>query len=433
MTDWLIFISDIAAGSVRAIIGLFLICRLLAAKKPGKNSIIIAAAGIVAISAVLSVTGSSDFSRTASEIVWIAVCARYFQNADARMSLFVCIFYEIAISLYQFLAAAWLGVIFHLPAFPDHGTVYGQVSVWLFHVLLIAGALYIWKKPDMTGREAFRSASTIVVAAFIAVVTLSQQTVLSIADDTLDMWTILSVVLMMSVLIFNMNRQYEMEKELARLKTEQTELLERDYTALNKAYSINAKLFHDLHNHIGLLRQLLSRAKLEEALQYLDELQTPMQEMTKTVWTGDETVDYIINSKAAAAKERNIQYQAQVEFPRHTNLRSADLCAVLGNLLDNALEAAAEVPKKEERFVHLTIRRINQMLIIKVENSFSTPPVSQNGIFMTSKSNNGLHGWGLKSARTAAEKYDGTVQTSYEGNIFKAVAALSFQCVSDIQ
>lgn len=433
MTDWLIFISDIAAGSLRTIIGMFLICRLLAAKKPGKNSIIIAAAGIVAISAVLSVTGSSDFSRTASEIVWIAVCARYFQNANARMSLFVSIFYGIAVSLYQFLFAACLGVIFHLSAFPDHGTVYGQVSVWLFHVLLIAGALYIGKKPDMTGKEAFRSASAIVVAAFIAVVTLSQQTVLPIADDALDMWTILAVVLMMSVLIFNMNRQYEIEKELVRLKTEQAELLERDYTALNNAYSINAKLFHDLHHHIGLLRQLLSRAKLEEAIQYLDDLNAPVQEMTETVWTGDETVDYIINSKAAAAKERGIQYQAQVEFPRHTNLRSADLCAVLGNLLDNALEAAGQVPKKEERFVHLTVRRINQMLIIKVENSFSTPPVSQDGVFMTSKSNNGLHGWGLKSAQAAAEKYDGTVQASHEDNVFKAVAALSFQCVPDIQ
>lgn len=216
-------------------------------------------------------------------------------------------------------------------------------------------------------------------------VTLSQQTILPIADDTLDMWTILAVVLMMSVLVFNMNRQYEVEKELARLKTEQAELLERDYTTLNNAYAINAKVFHDFHNHIGLLRQLLSHAKLEETIQYLDELQTPVQEMTENVWTGDETVDYIINSKAVTAKERNVQYQAQVEFPRHINLRSVDLCAVLGNLLDNALEAAGQVPEKEERFVRLTIRRINQMLIIKVENSFYKAPISKDGILTTSK------------------------------------------------
>lgn len=431
MTDWLIFFSDIAAGSVRTMICLFLIYRLLSTKKPGRNSVIAAFIGTVIISAVLFTTGLSDFYRMVSEAIWIAVCASRFQNADTRMSLFVSIFYEIAVSLWQFLVSAWLGVVFHLPAFPDYGTGIGQMSVWLLHTLLIAAALYIWKKANMTGEEAFRFASIIVVAAFIAVITLSQQTILTIADDTLDMWTILAVVLMMSVLVFNMNRQYEAEKELARLKAEQAELLERDYTNLNNAYAVNAKLFHDFHNHIGILRQLLSHMKSEEAIQYLDELQAPVREMTETVWTGDETVDYIINSKAVTAKEGGVQYQAQVEFPRHTNLRSADLCAILGNLLDNALEAARQVPEKEERFIRLTIRRINQMLIIKVENSFCNAPVSRDGVLTTSKEKNGLHGWGLKSARTAAQKYDGTVQTSYEDHIFRAVAALSYQCVSN--
>lgn len=433
MTGWLIFFSNIMAASVRTIAGMFLIYRLLAARKPGRNRIITAASGTVVISALLSITGLPDYYRMFSEILWIAVCASHFQGASARMSLFVSVFYEIAVSLCQFLVAAWFGVIFRLSAFPDYSTACGQISVWLFHTLLIASALYISKKPNMTGKDTFRFMSVIVVFAFIAVITLSQQTILPIADDTLDMWTILAVVFMMSVLIFHMNRQYEAEKELARLKAEQAELLERDYTTLNNAYAVNAKLFHDFHNHIGILRQLLSHSKLEAAMQYLDELQAPVLEMTETVWTGDETVDYIINSKAITAKERGIQYQAQVEFPRHTNLRSADLCAVLGNLLDNALEAAQQVPEKEERFVHLTIRRINQMLVIKVENSFCNPPVFGDGAFITSKEKNGLHGWGLKSAQTAAEKYDGMVQTSYTDNIFRAVATLSYQCISGLQ
>ena len=282
----------------------------------------------------------------------------------------------------------------------------------------------------MAGKEAFRFASVIALIGFVAVITLSEQTVLVIADDTLDMWTILAVVLMMSVLVFNMNRQYEVEKELTKLKSEQAELLERDYTNLNNAYAINAKLFHDFHNHIGVLRQLLSHSKTQEAIQYLDELQMPVKEMTDTVWTGDETVDYLINSKAVIAEENGIKYQVQVEFPQHTNIRSADLCAILGNLLDNALEAVKQISVPEQRLIQLTIRRINQMLIIKVENSFITSPVKQNGELKTSKDDSGLHGWGLKSAQTAAEKYDGMVQTSYNGHTFRAVASLSYQAVS---
>jgi sensor histidine kinase regulating citrate/malate metabolism len=255
---------------------------------------------------------------------------------------------------------------------------------------------------------------------------------LSIPDDTLYMWTILAVVLMMSVLVFNINRQYEVEKELAKLKSEQAELLERDYTAVNRAYQVNAKLFHDLHNHIGVLRQFLAHEKYGEAIRYLDELQAPVRNLTATVWTGDETADYLINSKAAAAEADGIRFQVQVEFPRRTNIRSVDLCAILGNLLDNAIEAARQVPDPSGRTVALTIRRIHQMLVIKVENSFSSVSVQENGELKTTKTEGGLHGWGLKSAQTAAEKYDGMVQAGVCGEVFRAVATLSYQGMEDI-
>lgn len=426
MTDWFILLSDFLAGGVRSVAGLFLISRLLSAKKPDKKSMAAVLAGAAAVSVILSVTGLPDFYRLILETVLIIACVSYFQEADKRMSLFVGIYYEIAVSFWQFLFAAWFGVIFRSPAFLDYETGNGQIAVWTVHLLLTVLVWYLLH-PNISGKEAFRFVSVIAAAGILAVAVLSGQTVLAIADDTLYMWTIQAVVLMMSVLVFNMNRQYEVEKELAKLKSEQAKLLERDYTTLNNAYAINAKLFHDFHNHIGVLRQLLIHGRTDEAVQYLDELQTPMQEMTDTVWTGDETADYLINSKAVTAGENGIEYQVQAEFPRHTNLKSADLCAILGNLLDNALEAAKQIPAPEQKFIRLTIRRINQMLVIKVENSFYTPPVKQDGMLKTSKAGNGLHGWGLKSAQTAAEKYDGMVQTSYVGNTFRTVATLSYQ------
>lgn len=429
MNDFL-FLSDIAVAGVRTMVCLFLISRLLSVKKPDKKGAAAALAGVAVIVGMIHMADASDFYRMILEIAFIAGCAVCFQGAKIRMSLFTAVFYEIAVSFWQFLFASWLGVLFDAPSFCSDKTVQGQIAVWCLHLLLAALAGYALKRADMTGKEGFAFASAISVAGFLAVVTLSEQKVLAIDDDMLNMWTILAVVLMMSVLVFNMNRQYEVEKELAEVKSEQAKLLERDYTALNNAYAVNAKLFHDLHNHIGVLHRLLSHNKTEEAMQYLNELQAPVREMADTVWTGDETADYLINSKAAEAKKNGIQYQVQVEFPRHTNIKSADLCAVLGNLLDNALEAARQVQKQEQRFIRLTIRRIHQMLVIKVENSFQTQPVNRDGSLQTAKEENGLHGWGLKSAGAAAEKYDGMVQTSYTDNIFTAVAVLSYQGVS---
>ena len=106
------------------------------------------------------------------------------------------------------------------------------------------------------GGDAFRGASVMAVAGMICVVTLGSQTVISLPEDELGMWNLFSVILMFSVLIFQLNRHYEAEKEIARLKAEQAELLDRDYQSLNRLYSEHARLFHDLHNHLELLHRL---------------------------------------------------------------------------------------------------------------------------------------------------------------------------------
>lgn len=425
MTDVFLLPSSILTGAVRVLVGLTLVHRLLSIKRPDRKSIAAGLAGALVLTVLLSLLRAPDFYRMALEAVLIAGCAHRLQGAELRMGLFVGVFYEIGVSFWSFLLPAWMGVLFRSQDFLSAGTLAGQSALWLLHGLLAVLAVWLSRGREVDRRSAFRAVSALALAGFPGVITLSEQTVLAISDDTLYMWTILAVVLMMSVLVFNINRQYEVEKELAKLRSEQAELLERDYTNLNRAYQVNARLFHDLHNHIGVLRQFLTHEKYGEAVRYLDELQAPVQNLTATVWTGDETADYLINSKAAAAEADGIRFHVQVEFPRRTNIRSVDLCAILGNLLDNAIEAARQVPDPSGRTVALTIRRIHQMLVIKVENSFSAVPVQKNGELKTTKTEGGLHGWGLKSAQTAAEKYDGMVQAGVFGEVFRAVATLS--------
>ncbi len=430
MTEWFLVISGLMTGVLRVLICSFFIYRLLASKRPDKRSVFCGAAGSCVISAALFLFPLPDICRMGLEAFWIAVCAGKFQKTDIRMSLFVSIFYEIGFFFWQFLISAGLGIVFRSELYLERNCPQGQAGVWLLCLLLTVLAAYLVRRPDISRKDGFRLTSMIALAGFIAVITLSEQKTLVISEDTLTMWTILSVVLLMSVLVFHINRQYEAEKEAARLRAEQAELLERDYTALSHAYGVNARLFHDFHNHIGVLRQMLSRQNYDGAAAYLDELHGPVREMADTVWTGDETVDYLINSKAAMAAAGQISMQVQVEFPRRTNIRSADLCAVIGNLLDNALEAAGRISEPEQRFIRLVIRRINQMLVIKVENSFAGRPKEEDGRLKTTKTEQGLHGWGLKSAQTAAEKYDGMVQTSYDGTVFLAAATLSYHAVS---
>lgn len=430
MTEWMFLLLDAAAGGVRIMVCLLLVFRLLQTKKPERKCLGAALAGAAATALAACVLELPDLFRGALEVGWIAVCAAHFQEADVRMSLFLGIYCEITAYLWQFLLGAGLGVLFSSGDFLNRATGSGQAASWLLHGGLILLALYVVRHPSVTGKEAFRPASAFAVAGLLAVITLSEQRIPWIGEDRLDTWTILSAVVLMYVQVFHINWQYRLEKELAALKSRQAELLERDYRTLNRAYAVNARLFHDFHNHLGVLRQFLSHERYGEALQYLDELHAPVREMRDAVWTEDETVDYLINEKTARAKAGGIDLKVQVEFPRRTNLGSADLCAILGNLLDNALEAAGQVSEPESRFIRLTIRRIHQMLVIKLENSFAGRPVMEDGMPKTTKENNGLHGWGLKSVQTAAEKYDGMVQTSYTDGLFRTVVTLSYEGIS---
>jgi len=425
-----VLLSDVLTGGLRVTVCLFLMSRLLSAEKPDRKSVFTGLAGVSAITVLQCLTDLPELYRIALEVVWIMVCARRLQRADFRMGLFVTIYYEIAVSLWQFLLMAGMGILFRAPALPEDGSWDGLAIGWLLHILLAVLTVFFWKKETESEKIFLRFASAAALTGFIAVTALSEQTMLVLPEDTLIMWTIQAIILMTSIRVFHMRRLYEAEQEQARLKSEQAGLLERDYTTLSNTYAVHARLFHDLHNHIGALRQLLLHERYAEAVQYLDELQAPVREMTDTVWTGDETVDYLINSKGAAAANWGIQLRAQVEFPRHTDIQSADLCAILGNLLDNALEAARQVAAPEQRFVRLTIRRVNQMLVIKVENSFAASPVQEKGELKSTKAEGGLHGWGLKSAQTAAEKYDGMVRTTYTGDLFQAVVTLSYQGVT---
>lgn len=371
-----------------------------------------------------------------SDILWMAaeavlmLLAVYTQcRGRLRQCFFLLFCFEIGFSLGDFLVSFWLGVVFSSPRFLSFDTFEYQISIWAVRVLsAVILAVYL-KKRAAESKHSSRILTWLMGLGLFGVISIPEQKVFPVKEETLYVWSIYCVVLLACTVVYNMGRQSQMEKEIVRLKTEQAEVLERDYRTLNAAYSANARLFHDFHNHMEVLHRYLVQGKHTEALTYLEDLQEPVREITERVWSGDEALDYLTNTKLAAAEQAGIRVEINIEFPRGTSLHSADLCTILGNLLDNALEAAKGVPRSR-RYLALTIRRINQMLVIKVENSFEGELRTDGEEIISSKKQSGLHGWGLKSVRAAAEKYDGTVEISAAEHIFKAVVTLCFDTVS---
>jgi len=389
-------------------------------KKAG--SITICVAAVITILQGLGTLQQSHLP--VGEMVLLLVILNHYCHLNLRLCMFLLIFYEIAVALWEFLIAAGFAVLYKTKTFMEPSAVEYLAAVWIVRILMLALCAVYYRAKE-NGKSLFRVISGFAVATFLIMVTITTQPIFPIEEEVAEQWRLMTVILLFAILIFNLNRQYEVEKEVAKLQAQQTELIKKDYQNLNQIYTANAKLYHDLHNHIQMMQCYLTQGKIDDALAYLKDLQAPIEMIAQTVWTGDEAIDYLLNSKLSVMQDNQIETKTNIEFPRNMNIKSADLTTIFGNLLDNAIEAAQKC-EEGHRFVYLTVRRIHNILIIKVENSCDKAPNRKDGVIQTTKEDKLRHGWGLKSAMTAAESYGGSLETSFDDNRFCTVITLFF-------
>ena len=416
MMGWYQITSFLFTNGLRIFFGLYLVMAVLKLSGDRKKAGVLSACAAVFIT-LLSCLPIPQIYITGAEIIIMMLMIRHLFRAELRMPLFLIFFYEITVALWEFMISASLGIIFRSEGFLDRNTLKYMTAVWIVRVLMLGIAFLAVK----AGERRNKIISAVAVAGLFWVIFLSGQRIITIDAEQMTTWIIFSMLIIVAVLFFYLSRQYEMEKKIAHLEKEKNVLLKNTYAA-------NARLFHDFHNHIEALHRYLEKDRTAEAVQYLESLRSPTCAVTQPVWVGDEAVDYLLSSKITLAASRDIQVNCNIEYPQHTNIRSVDLVAILGNLLDNALEAV-EGTEGNLRYINLTIRRINEMLIIKLENGCKAAPVITEGELKTTKQDTDLHGWGLKSVRTTAEHYDGTVETEYEGGRFCTVVTLSYEPV----
>lgn len=423
MMEWLIIISNLLTNGLWLILGLYLVAKRMDTELD-KKAIGFSILGCCLVT-VLDVAGLPGIGIVVAELAVLIAIAGYYLGEQLRMCLFLIFFYEMGVALWEFLISAGMGLLFHSARFMDKGTPEYLISIWLMRLLMVGGVVLLLRQKKNGKGGGVKLASIVAVLGLFGVIGLSEQTVLPISSDQFVTWIIYSVLLMFAILMYRVNRQHEMEAEIVKLKQVQGEILERDYQTLSKTYADNAKLYHDLHNHIEAIYQCLTQGDVDTAVKYCEDLRTPVREISQTVWTGDKATDYVISSKMALAEQMNVKTKVNIEYPYNTNICSVDLTTILGNLLDNALEAVEAAPE-DLHFLNLTVRRINDMLIIKVENGCKEAPILHDGELQTTKKDTAFHGWGIKSVLAAAQRYDGTVDTAFQNGVFQTVVTLSF-------
>lgn len=207
----------------------------------------------------------------------------------------------------------------------------------------------------------------------------------------------------------------------------QNELLAKNYQVAKESYESNARLYHDMGNHFSIIQNYLADGKVEEAKVYLEKLEKNRTAYSVEQFTGIEAVDYILSQKAELARQKNVETSIHAEYPKDCNIDPIDLCTILTNLLDNAIEACEKLSETSTKKLSITIRRINQFIIIQILNSCMEEPVIIKGKFLTSKTDRRHHGWGIKNIKSAIEKYYGTMEYEYSENVFTVSVMLFYR------
>jgi len=196
---------------------------------------------------------------------------------------------------------------------------------------------------------------------------------------------------------------------------------EENFYEMNRMYYKNLeqeqlkvrKLRHDMANHL----QAMSAMPESELHAYLNELMSsPAMEHSKK-YCENNVVNIVLSSKAAIMEQKSITFETSAAVPENIPVKDAELCAVVANSLDNAVEACEKLPKLER---HVSVKAAAQkgLFVLNVKNPEGAHSILENGLPVTTKGDTASHGLGLAGIKDIAERYGGGIEISENGRTF---------------
>lgn len=198
---------------------------------------------------------------------------------------------------------------------------------------------------------------------------------------------------------------------LVEYQTEQSE------KHLNEVRSIHKEMRgykHDFHHHLQALKGQLEAGEVERALAYIEQLDNQLMNVDTLLKTGNVSLDAIFSAKISQAKAENIAVTVKANVPDALTISDLELSIIIGNLLDNAIEACRTVTG--ERFIRIYISMKGTMLYFSMLNAAGAKKKKTGSLFATHK--DGVHGFGLRRAEAILEEHGGWVKYNSEDGAF---------------
>ena len=196
----------------------------------------------------------------------------------------------------------------------------------------------------------------------------------------------------------------------------QRELIDTHYQEVENMYRQIRGWRHDYRNHIQMMKALAAKGDLDGIRAYLDELDTDLNTVDTVIKTGNAMADAILNSKISLAKSKHIPVQADAHIPVKLRMSELDLCVILGNLFDNAIEASLTLPE-DQRLIRVYMDMKGTQLYISFTNFTAAAKQQKVGRrFATTKGAG--HGFGLVRIDNIIDRLDGYLSRNSEDGAF---------------
>lgn len=279
-------------------------------------------------------------------------------------------------------------------------------SVYRFSYMIVVWILlcFIWNHYHFLKEE--RIFSTIVILLYLGILFLGIY-----YDGTVASGIAALIFILLEYLL-----QRIMKREEDKTIIYQNKLMKQQMDEIENIYMTMRGWRHDYHNHLQSLKGYLSLNKVDQMKNYLNELETDLDSIDTLYHSGNLQLDSILNAKLAIAEKGQIRIHCDASIPPQLHVSDLDLCVILGNLLDNAIESCRKIKNPDERFIRVYIGILKKQLYISITNATSETVKQRTDHYFTTK--RGDHGHGLKRVDQVVKKYDGYLNRQNEPGVF---------------
>lgn len=225
------------------------------------------------------------------------------------------------------------------------------------------------------------------------------------------------------VVLSSAQREYRIINENMTLRLE-GELLYKNYNKTEKYIEETKRIWHDIDRHFSVISSLAGNGEYVELKRYLEQAGYDFKKTKEAYLCENKLINAILTEKISEARGRGIEVKFTGNLPDKLNIHGNDLCSLLVNMLDNAIEACGKIPEGNEKKIDISVRMKNDFIYFGVSNSSLVAPDMAGEEFVTSKEDKTKHGYGISIMRRIARKYDGAFDVALSENSFSVKAAL---------